>query len=53
MNILRISMIMLFIVMSSNAAFANQDDDKNKDIDETQGTVSEPECDNTSAPEYL
>ena len=51
MNILRISMIMLFIVMSSNAAFANQDDDKQKDG--TQGTVSEPDCDHTTAPEYL
>ena len=53
MNILRISMIMLFIVMSSNAAFASQDDDKNKDIDGTEGTVEEPDCEYTSASECL
>jgi len=51
MNIFRISMITLFIVMSSNAAFANQDDDKDKDG--TQGTVAEPDCDYTSVSEYL
>jgi len=51
MNILRVSMVMLCIAMFSIVALADQDDDKQKD--KTQGTVSEPQCDNTSAPEYL
>jgi len=51
MNILRVSIVMLFIAALSNVAFAGQDDDKQKDG--TQGTVSEPDCDHTSAPEYL
>jgi hypothetical protein len=44
---------MLFIATLSNAAFANQDDDKNKDIDGTQGTLKEPDCEYTSASECL
>ena len=51
MNVLRVSMVMLFIATLSNVALAGQDDDKQKDG--AQGTVSEPNCDNASVPEYL
>jgi hypothetical protein len=51
MNILRVSIAMLFIATSSNAAFANQDDDKQQDG--IQGTVDEPDCEYTSASQYL
>ena len=51
MNILRVSIVMIFIATLSNVAFAGQEDDKQKDG--TEGTVSEPDCDHTSAPEYL
>jgi hypothetical protein len=48
MNTLRDLMVML-----SNTAFANQGDDKNKDMDGTQGTIEKPDCEYTSASEYL
>jgi hypothetical protein len=43
MNILRVSIVTLFIATLSSVALAGQDDDKEKDG--TQGTVSEPDCD--------
>ena len=51
MNFLRISMSMLLIVILSNVTLADQGYDKQKDG--THGTVSEPDCDNESVPEYL
>jgi hypothetical protein len=51
MNIMRVSIVSLFIATLSNAAFAVQDDDKHQDG--TKGTVSEPDCEYTSAREYL
>jgi hypothetical protein len=53
MNTLRDLMVMLFIATLSNTAFANQGDDKNKDMDGTQGTIEKPDCEYTSASEYL
>ena len=51
MNILRVSMVMLFITTLSSVALADQDNEKQKDG--TKRTVSEPDCDNKAAPEYL
>jgi hypothetical protein len=49
MNILRVSIVMLFIAALSNVAFAGQDDGKHKDG--TQETVDEPDCESTTASE--
>lgn len=49
MNILRALMVMLFISTLPIAASAGPGNDK----DGTQGTVSEPDCDDASATEYL
>jgi hypothetical protein len=53
MNILRVSIVMLFIATLSNVAFAGQVDDKHEDKGGTQGAVDEPDCEYTSAREYL
>jgi hypothetical protein len=53
MNVLRVSIVMLFIATLSNVAFANQEGDKHKDKDGTQETIDEPDCEFTSAREYL
>jgi hypothetical protein len=49
MNILRALMVMLFISTLPIVASAGPGNDK----DGTQGTASEPDCDDTSATEYL
>ena len=53
MNILRVSIVMLFIATLSNVALAGQDDDNHKDKEGTQGTADEPNCEHTSTREYL
>ena len=49
MNILRALMVMLFISTLPIVASAGPGNAK----DGTQGTVSEPDCDDASATEYL
>jgi hypothetical protein len=49
MNILRVSIVMLFIATIPNVAFAGQDDGIQKDG--TQETVDEPDCESSLASE--
>jgi hypothetical protein len=49
MNVLRVSIVMLFIATLSNIAFAGHDDGIQKGG--TQETVDEPDCESTSASE--